>query len=71
MQTIFIIDDDIDYLYLTKHFLESWGFDCIINSTGEFILETLETNTVDVILIDVHIGFLDGREICRNIQKSK
>lgn len=68
--TVLIVEDNFDLAEATKHFLEIKRFSVLI-SDGEDLKEILEHTIPDIIILDISLGALDGREICRNLKKEE
>lgn len=68
--TVLIVEDNLDLAEATKHFLEIKRFSVLI-SDGEDLKEILEHTIPDIIILDISLGALDGREICRNLKKEE
>lgn len=66
---ILCMDDDKSLLDLTKSLLEKNGFNVIVASSGEEGMEIAKTEEVDLILLDVMIGGMDGYTLCKILQK--
>lgn len=68
MSRILVVDDDKDILYVMKLLLTSHGFQVDVTLKGE---ETYEKTTVfqpDLIILDVWLAGIDGRDICRKLK---
>jgi len=69
-KNILVVEDNSINQMLVKHVLSKSGVNAIhIASNGTIALEFLQTNTYDVILMDIHMPELDGyqtTEIIRN-----
>jgi DNA-binding response OmpR family regulator len=61
---ILIVDDDKDLLFGLKALLTNKGYNIRIIEDGKEALNMTETFRPDVILMDVHIADVDGREVC-------
>ena len=67
---ILIIDDDIDLSMLIVDMLEDEGF-FVMHVTGiDAAYNFLESNTVDLILLDINLPDGTGFEICRELRKN-
>lgn len=66
--TVLIVEDNIDLAEATRHFLELKRFKVFI-SNGKDLKNILEENKPDIIVLDISLGSLDGREICRELKK--
>lgn len=68
MQRILIIDDDEDTLYLLKDLLETNGFSTATLSRGMTAFKMVETFRPELILLDINLTELDGRDICLEVK---
>ena len=67
---IFVVDDMINYARLVKENLEKSGYeDILIIESGEELLDTLENDSVDVIVLDYKLSDdgLNGDDILNNL----
>jgi len=65
---ILVIDDEDDVRETVDLLLSRAGFDVESFSTAKDIFKTIEEFNPDVILLDVVLGELDGRDICKAIK---
>ena len=68
--TVLIVEDNLDLAEATKHFLEIKRFK-VITSDGKDIQKILEEDRPDIIILDISLGALDGREICRELKQNE
>ena len=64
---ILTVEDDPNILDVIRLILISEGYD-VNTSDGKDIYNEISSWQPDVILMDIGLGELDGREICRNIR---
>jgi DNA-binding NarL/FixJ family response regulator len=63
-----IVDDHAAFRASARTLLESEGLNVVAEAdTGEGALETLESATCDILLLDVHLPGIDGFEVARSI----
>lgn len=67
-KTIMVVDDTEDLLSVLKRRLESWGYDAITSTNGEEALEIVEKRPVHLILLDVMMPKMKGREVCARLK---
>lgn len=67
---ILIVDDDKDLLLALNMLLMKSGFKVKVMFTGVGVLTNVESYQPDVILLDVFLSGIDGRDICREIKAS-
>lgn len=70
MKTILLVDDEMRMLDLLSLYLTPKGYNCIQLTSGKDAIEYLETNKVDLILLDVMMPEMDGFDACKAIRKS-
>ena len=68
-QTLLIIEDDLKLQALLREYLESFGFLVLAETRPEAGLRTLETQRLDLILLDVMLPGMNGFEVCRRIRQ--
>ncbi len=67
-EAIFIIEDEHDIAELIKYHLKREGYRCEIASDGISAWQTLQTNTPDLILLDLTLPGMDGLTICKRLK---
>lgn len=68
MKTIAIVDDEPDILELVSINLKKSGYKTLEFENGQDLLETIKTNKVDLIILDLMLPDSDGFEICRYLK---
>jgi two-component system sensor histidine kinase/response regulator len=66
-EVILLVDDEQDHLIITRRFLESQGYACICADRGWEALRLLNEQSVDLILLDLHMPGMDGYCLAENI----
>lgn len=66
---ILAVDDDSDILDVIRIILEDEGYEVFTLANGKQVFEVLEENVPDLILLDVMLGGLDGRDICKALKQ--
>jgi DNA-binding response OmpR family regulator len=66
---ILAVDDDPMILLVLKNLLEDEGYKVDTLSKGEKVFEKISKHMPDLILLDVVLGDLDGRNICKSIKE--
>lgn len=65
---ILAVDDDPDIVEVIKIILEDEGYEVSTLTSGRNVLNIISSIRPDLILLDVMLGGMDGREICRSIK---
>jgi DNA-binding response OmpR family regulator len=65
---ILILDDDQDLLDVLSILLTESGYEIQTLSTGESIFEEIQKFHPDLVLMDIMLGGMDGRLICKRIK---
>ena len=68
--TVLIVEDNLDLAEAAKYFLEIKRFTVLI-SDGKDLQQILEKSRPDLIILDISLGALDGREICRELKQNE
>jgi two-component system alkaline phosphatase synthesis response regulator PhoP len=66
---ILIVDDEKDILDLLEYNLNKEGYAVLRASDGESALSIVQSNPVDLILLDIMMPRLDGIETCRRLRE--
>jgi len=69
MQTILVVDDDKDILDVLQYILEDFGYKVDTLSDGHFLFDQIKQHAPDLILLDIMLGNMDGRELCKNVKE--
>jgi CheY-like chemotaxis protein len=70
MKKILLVDDDPHLLELIKTVLEQKGYDVMVAHSGQECLVMLKKIKPDLILLDVMMPIMDGKEVCRRIRSN-
>ena len=65
---ILIIDDTQDILMVVSRRLQSWGYEALTASSGEEGLKIAEEQTPNLILLDIMMPKMKGREVCARLK---
>ncbi|MCX8067885.1 MAG: response regulator transcription factor [Anaerolineae bacterium] len=68
-ERILVVDDDSEMLTLLRALLEAQGFAVYTASSGEAALHLLPQVAPDLIILDVLMPGLDGKEVCQRIRR--
>jgi DNA-binding response OmpR family regulator len=69
MPNILIIEDERHIAELVRDYLEAYGMDSDIASTGEEGLQKALSNEYDLILLDLMLPGIDGFELCKRLRR--
>ena len=67
---IFIADDDVDILQIIEMMLQTRGYKVETSINAGDIFNYAETELPDLILLDIWMSGIDGREICTKLKNS-
>ncbi len=68
MTLILVVDDEVSIVELLSMFLEATGYQVMKAYNGQKALDCLASARPDVVISDVMMPVLDGRELCRRMQ---
>lgn len=68
MSRILAVDDDKDILEVLQFILEDSGYQVETLSDGRRLLDTIREQAPDLILLDIMLGNVDGRDLCKNVK---
>jgi two-component system, OmpR family, alkaline phosphatase synthesis response regulator PhoP len=66
--TVLVVEDEYASAEMLKYILEMHGFEVRLASNGQEALESLARETPALILSDVMMPLVDGRELCRRVR---
>ncbi len=70
MAKVLVVDDDVDIAEVVEIILINKGFEVYKVYDGARVVECVSQFSPDVILLDVNIAEMDGREICKQLKSS-
>jgi DNA-binding response OmpR family regulator len=65
---ILVVDDTKDVLMVVSRRLQSWGYEALTADSGEEGLRVAEEQVPDLILLDIMMPRLKGREVCARLK---
>ncbi len=68
MKRILAVDDDNDILEVLRYILEDSGYEVETLSDGHFLFDKIKAHTPDLIILDIMLGNLDGRQLCKDVK---
>jgi len=63
-----VVDDDPRILHYVATYLQREGLKVVSESSGEAALDYLETNQVDIAIVDIMMNGMDGFELCETLK---
>ncbi|OEF96988.1 response regulator transcription factor [Desulfuribacillus alkaliarsenatis] len=66
---ILVVDDDPDILEIISLYLRSEGFQVAVCDDGIKALDLARINQYDLIILDIMLPNMDGRQVCREIKR--
>jgi len=67
--TILIVDDEPHLRNGLRRVLDKEGYETMVAADGETALRLAEERKPDVVLLDIIMPGMDGREVCRRLRK--
>ncbi|GCE16282.1 response regulator [Dictyobacter kobayashii] len=67
MSTILVVDDEVSIIEVLRDVLIDEGYEVMTASNGKEGLACLEKTRPDLVLCDVMMPVIDGRELCRRM----
>jgi DNA-binding response OmpR family regulator len=71
MKRILAVDDNKDILEVLRYILEDSGYTVDTLSDGHFLFDKIKEHTPDLILLDVMLGDMDGRVLCKDVKNTE
>ena len=65
---ILIVDDTKDILMVVSRRLKGWGYESIVAESGEDGLRLAEEQLPDLVLLDVMMPKMKGRDVCARLK---
>ena len=69
-QAILIVDDEPDLLKMLAKQIEHWGYRAFTAASGEEGCALAETELPDLILLDIMMPKMKGRDVCASLKAS-
>lgn len=70
MKRILAVDDNQDILEILRYILEDSGYKVDTLSDGHDLLQQVKNIHPDLILLDIMLGDMDGRVLCKNVKQT-
>lgn len=71
MKTILVIEDNEQNMYLVSFLLKAAGYAVVQANSGREGLVVVESQIVDIILLDIQLPDMDGYAVARELRKTK
>jgi len=71
MSRILAVDDDKNILEVLQFILEDSGYEVDTLADGHYLFEKIKATMPDLILLDIMLGNLDGRDLCKYVKAKK
>ncbi|MHB1686327.1 MAG: response regulator [Ignavibacteriaceae bacterium] len=71
MESILIVDDDVNLCNALKDELTEVGYDAAYVDNGDAVFQFLKSNTADLILLDLKMPGKDGFQVLRELQEKR
>lgn len=66
---VLMVEDDPNIVDLIRANLTVRGFDTVVSTDGSRVLRLLETESPDIVLLDLMLPAADGIELCRRVRE--
>ncbi len=66
--TILIVEDDLTIQQLLHDVLKMHGYNVVVSGEGAAAIATLESELIDLVLLDVTLPDMDGYSVCQHIR---
>ncbi|GAB4272022.1 response regulator transcription factor [Thermincola ferriacetica] len=67
--TVLVVDDETKILEVVKSFLEADGYRAYVAQNGDRALKLFENVKPDLVILDIMLPDIDGKELCKMIRK--
>ena len=67
---ILIVDDESDFVNMTRFYFENRGYEVFSASDGEEGLKQARSLKPDIVLLDIMMPKMNGYQVCRELKKS-
>lgn len=71
VKKILLVDDDLDFITITKFHIEKGGYAVDVAYNGEECLEKVSKNKPDLIILDVMMPCLNGYDTCAELKSDE
>lgn len=67
--SILLVDDDLEYLQVVSMFLKTKGFNVVTSDNGQDTIKMVESNNINIVLIDYYMPGMTGEEAIVNMRE--
>ncbi len=67
-KTILLVDDEEDIVKVVGGRLSQWGYQAVVAANGQEALEAVRRQPPDLILLDLKMPVLSGRDACHQLK---
>ncbi|RCH56903.1 response regulator [Mucilaginibacter hurinus] len=71
MRRILAVDDNSEILEILQLILEDYGYTVDTLTDGHYLFDRIKESMPDLILLDVMLGDMDGRELCKEVKSGE
>jgi DNA-binding response OmpR family regulator len=71
VKKIFIADDDQDILNILELMLQTRGYEVLVSNNGSELFNYKPGELPDLVLLDIWMSGIDGRDICARLKQNK
>lgn len=68
---VLVVDDEQSIVTLLQYNLEQAGFDVLTAMDGEAGIQIAETQSLDIIVLDLMLPKMDGMEVCKQLRQKR
>jgi two-component system alkaline phosphatase synthesis response regulator PhoP len=68
---VLVVDDEQSIVTLLQYNLEQAGFDVLTAMDGEAGIQIAETQSLDIIVLDLMLPKMDGMEVCKQLRQNR
>jgi two-component system response regulator VanR len=69
VERILVVDDDVEICDLIEIHLQNEGYEVVKAHSGNEALQALQQQDVQLIILDIMMGGMDGLEVCRRVRR--
>lgn len=66
--SVLVVEDDATVAEVVTRYLELDGFDVVCVGDGQTALQAVEEDAPDIVVLDIMLPVIDGRDVCRRLR---